>query len=132
MPSSTSAAAATQKNPADNRSDESAGRPSSDNFTPAFSTPRRLPSSERNRVAAAYSLISIASSIRSAAVAEEQSVHRILGLFRVLVAQRVERGAALGALLLRHLQSAEHTAESRAVIAIVEQRNVPAHADRVQ
>jgi hypothetical protein len=63
---------------------------------------------------------------------QEQLVRRVVGLLEVRIAERVKRALELRALSCRHLQPAQHATVGRPVVAVMEQRDVPAPADRVE
>src|SRR3546814_9109781 len=83
-------------------------------YTTLFRSARRAPTATRS--CRAYA------SIRT----QEQLVRRIGGFLGVLVTERIQRTSAFGPFLLRDLQAAEHATVGGAVIAIVEERDVPA------
>ena len=62
----------------------------------------------------------------------EKTVRRIVGLGRVGIAQLVEKRAERRKIGLVHLEAGEHAAEIGAVIAVVEQADVPAPAELLE
>src|SRR5262249_3473578 len=66
------------------------------------------------------------------ALPEQEPRGGVLGLRGVLEAELVEAGVELGLVVERHLEPAENPPEGGAVVAVVEQRDVPARAERRQ
>src|SRR4029450_11199127 len=64
--------------------------------------------------------------------AEEQLVGDVLGLPLVGIAQTLEEGFEAAGPLVGHFEAREHTSEIRAVVAVVEQTDVPAPAELLQ
>src|SRR3546814_9610339 len=111
---------------------------SSDWSSDGYSTDLRglgatLRSTRRNRSRARRAPTAIRSCRAYASIrTQEQLVRRIGGFLGVLVTERIQRTSAFGPFLLRDLQAAEHATVGGAVIAIVEERDVPACTDRLQ
>src|SRR5262249_21332673 len=59
---------------------------------------------------------------------EEEIVGGVVGLALIAVAEALEEGLEAGHVLRRHFEPGEHPAEVGAVIAVVEQADVPAAA----
>ena len=64
--------------------------------------------------------------------AQELVVDRVVGLRGVCVAEAVQEAVELGQLIRRHLQPDEHATDVCAVVAVVEERDVPARTEAVE
>src|SRR5690242_6406160 len=63
---------------------------------------------------------------------QKPRVGRVVDFPLIRVAERLEEAPELGFLIVRHLEADEDAAEVGAVVAVVEQADVPAAAERVE